>query len=168
MILSPLALIATLGLLVASFFAPEISAAIYVLAIAALDILIFSADRAARTPPERLALSPSEEEVFRLHSVYIRLPRGSAEVCAVLQVTRWLSLLWLPWLLWSELWWPAGILAAHFVVTSAVSVRMNPVGPYMMAAQEGNLDLGRQGEIIQDLLERMHETTQYEGGENDA
>ncbi|MEX2206981.1 MAG: hypothetical protein WEF50_12200 [Myxococcota bacterium] len=156
MILGSLALIVTLSLLVLSFFVAEVASWIYVTVVVGLDLLVFAADRTARTPPERLALSAFETEVFERHSVYIRLPGGASEVCAALQATRWLSLLWLPWLLWSQLWWPAGILAAHFAITAAISVRMNPVGPYLMAAQEGNSELGRQAAVIQDLLARMH------------
>ena len=155
MILGPLALVLTLGLLIFSFFAPTVASAIFILFVIALDLLVFSADR-ARTPPSRLSLFPREEEIYRRHAVYIRYPGGSAEVCAALQATRWLSLLWLPWLLWCELWWPAGILLAHFLVTGSISVRMNPVGPYRMAASEGNVELGAYATVIEDLLARLH------------
>lgn len=157
MILGSFALLITLGLLVASVFAPEAAPPIYIGFVVLLDAIVFSADHAARTPPTRLGLLPGESEVFRRHSVYIRLPGGSAEFCAALQTTRWLSLLWIPWLLWNELWWSAGLLVAHFVVTASISVRMNPVGPYLMAEREGNHELGAQAAIIQDLLRRLHD-----------
>ncbi len=164
MILGSLALVITLSLFIASFFAPVVALSIYVIMVVALDALVFLADGAARTPPDRLTLSLVEREVFSRHSVYIRLPGGSSEVCAALQATRWLSLLWVPWLFWSELWLPAGLLVVHFLVTSAISVRMNPIGPYLMAAQQGNFELGHQAEVIQELLRRMHE---YEPAEKD-
>lgn len=156
MILGSLAALFTLGMLGWSIFAPPLAAWSFVSVIFAMDLVLFGMDRSARHPPDRLGLTRTEEPIFRRHGLAILTPGGAAEMCAALQVTRWSAIAWVPWLLYSGESYPAAGIASHFVVTSSLSVRMNPVGPYLQAAKNGNLDFGLQAAIIKSLIERMH------------
>ncbi len=145
----------SLALLLWAAFLPTVPTSIFFLLIVATDALLFAADLARPRPPSGLTVLPGESDTFRRHHVYLRYPGGSANLCQVLQGLRWSGLLWVPVLLLKGLWLPALLLVMNFLVTGSLCVRLNSIGPYLLAAQQGNRELGREAERLQSLLQRI-------------
>lgn len=146
----------SLALLLWAVFTPWPPTIIFLALVAGVNALLFAADMARLPPPRGLVLSPTEAETFRRHHIYLRFPGASANFCQLLQGLRWSGVIWVPVLLFKGLWIPALLLVVNFLVTGSLSVRLNPIGPYQLAASEGSQDLGREAERLRSILQRIH------------
>ena len=151
------ALVLTFGLFLWSLASPTLPAWIFIAVLIIIDAVLLLLDFGAKGTPTRITVLPHEEETFRRHWIYLLLPGGASVICLWLQVTRWSAVFWVPWLGYNGAWWLAAAIALHFFVTSSLSVRLNPIGPYALEAQRGNADFAREVQILQSLLKRLHD-----------
>jgi len=113
-----------LGLFVWSLFQPTIASYVFVVLAAIFVAYLFFIDVTGKPKPDPSVWTPEEIEV--LNHLAIRFPFGAKDFSCYLNGIRWSSFIWVPWLLWSHLWIPAGFLVLDFFITASLSVRLDP------------------------------------------
>jgi hypothetical protein len=77
--------------------------------------------------PDPASWTEEEIKVIRKYHISLRYPFGAKDMSVVLNGFRWSAILWIPLLLWNQMWVFAVILAANFLITGGLSVRLDPI-----------------------------------------
>lgn len=147
-----------LALFVWSLFQPSIAGYVYITLAAIFVGYLFFTDIAGRPKPDSLLWRPEEARVIRDYHLALRFPSGARDFSCFLNGIRWSGLIWIPWMLWNHLWIPAGFLAAIFICTSSMSVRLDPFFFLGDAARRGQVQFAAELQILQTVYEKMNES----------
>lgn len=115
-----------LGLFVWSLFHPTIAGYVFIGLTPVFVAHLFFIDIIGKPKPDPSIWNSEEMEALRKYHLAIRFPFGAKDFSCCLNGIRWSSLIWVPWLLWNHLWFPAVFLAINFFLTASLSVRLDP------------------------------------------
>jgi len=116
-----------LGLFVYAIFNPYTATFIFLAATAIFEGYLFLIDRLNKPNPDPASWTEEEIKVIRKYHISLRYPFGAKDMSVVLNGFRWSAILWIPLLLWNQMWVFAVILAANFLITGGLSVRLDPI-----------------------------------------
>ncbi len=146
-----------LGLFVWSLFHPTIASYVFVGLAAIFEVYLFFIDITGKPKPDPSTWTRDEIQVLRKYHLAIRFPFGAKDFSCYLNGIRWSSLIWVPWLLWNHLWIPASFLVVNFLVTTSLSVRLDPIFFLSDAVRRGKHQLAGELSILQKVQEKSND-----------
>jgi hypothetical protein len=137
------AVIFFLASLAAAFFSVWWAAAGYTIATYAVLVVIVVSCACVRPPPDpmnarRIILSDEEDKFFKKHYAFFRFPFGTQNFTHFLNFARMFGTVWLVVSLWQHFYWIAGALAACYLISGPVMMRLMPIAHYKAAAEKGH------------------------------
>ncbi len=115
-----------LGLFVWSLFSPATATYLFLAAATIFEGYLFFIDGANKPKPDTSRWSQEEIDVIRKYHIALRYPFGARDMSVVLNGFRWSALLWVPWLLWNQMWVSSALIAINFFITGSIAVRLDP------------------------------------------
>lgn len=144
-----------LGLFVWSIFSPATATYIFLAATAIFEGYLFFIDRANRPNPDPSRWSQEEIDVLRKYHLALRYPFGAKDMSVVLNGFRWSALLWVPWLLWNQMWVFAVIIALNFFIAGDLSFRLDPFFFLSDAVNRGKYQFAGELSLLQEVAEKI-------------
>jgi hypothetical protein len=155
-----------LALLVAGFWWPMSAFAAQAAIVAMLELLFAFEYRSRR--PRMASLGPlytadhgffegtwclEEYETIKKYHLALRVPAGAKLGSFLINSNRWFSiLLWLPLMLWNQLWIPSLLIFVHFFLVTPLAVRLDPLSHLVSSKFEAHrLELGMFTHLVTQL-----------------
>jgi len=149
-----------IGTLVWSFFDPIWASSAFIILIAVFESYIFLMSRAGR--PDRLEafteplyLNPDEVAVVKKYHLFFKFPFASREFSAALSAIQLSVLVWVPWLLYQELWPTAIAIGANYFIAAPLAMQLNPRLFLSRAAGAAALFAHGEAMAIESALEKL-------------
>ena len=139
-----------LGLFVAAFWWPVSTFTVQAAIVGLLELLFVLEHRSRK--PRMASLGPlfvadngffegtwclEEYETIQKYHLALRIPAGAKLGSILVNSNRWFSVgLWLPLMLWYQLWIPSAIIVIHFFIATSLAVRLDPLTHLMSGKLE--------------------------------
>jgi hypothetical protein len=94
-------------------------------------------------------------ELIEKYHIALRYQFASKDLSVVLNGFRWSVLLWIPLLLWNHMWIFALILAANFLITAGLSVRLDPFYFLSDAVNRGKYQFVYELNLLNKVADRL-------------
>jgi hypothetical protein len=146
-----------LGLFIWSLFDPTTASYVFIGIATVFVAYLFFIDITGKPKPDPSIWNPEEIEAMRKYHLALRFPFGAKEFSVQLNGIRWSSLIWVPWLLWNQLWIPAGFLVINFFLTASLSVRLDPFFFLSDAVNRGQWQFSGELAALQSIREKLNE-----------
>lgn len=145
------------GLFVWSLFSPTIATYFFLTAAAIFEGYLFFIDGANKPKPDPSRWSQEDIYVIRKYHIALRYPFGARDMSVVLNGFRWSALLWVPWLLWNQMWLPSAIITVNSFVTGSLAVRLDPLFFLSDAVNRGKYHFAGELSLLQEVAEKLRE-----------
>ena len=145
-----------LGFLVWSFFQPAIASYVFIGFTVIFIAYLFFIDITDKPRPDSLIWTSEEIRILRTYHLAIRCPFASKDASCYLNGIRLSAFIWVPWLLWNQLWIPAVFLVVNFFITTSLSFRLDPFFFLSEAIRGGNLQLVSEFSILQQVQKKLN------------
>jgi hypothetical protein len=146
-----------LGLFVWAIFNPYIATYIFLAATSIFEGYLFIVDRFNKPNPDPSSWTEEEIEVIRKYHIALRYPFAGKEISVVLNGFRWSAILWIPLLLWNQMLVFAVILAANFLITGGLSVRLDPIYFLSDAVNRGKYQFNYELSLLNEVANRLRD-----------
>lgn len=162
MIVGPLAILITLGLLVWALFDPNTASwtfiALFILVFEGYTLLLFRTD--SRVPIEPhvppYSFSPAEVKVVKRYYFFFRSPALAREWSSTLSLVGLSTFIWVPWLLFQAIYVQAAIIGVNYFLAGPMSLRLNPLLFLQRGAASGtNVVAGIELSAVQSVIEKI-------------
>ena len=144
-----------LGLFVWSLFSPTTATYLFLAATAIFEGYLFFIDGANKPNPDPSRWLQEEIDVIRKYHIALRYPFGAKDMSVVLNGFRWSALLWVPYLLWNQMWVSSGIIALNFFITGSLAVRLDPFFFLSDALNRGKYQFAGKLSLLQEVSEKL-------------
>ena len=145
---------APLALFVWSFFALQTASYVLIGVIVLFEGYLYLSERMGRPKPDLSNWTQEEIEIIKKYHRSLRNPFAAKKLSGLLNGFRLCVIFWLPWLLWNELWVPAGFLVVNFFVTASLSVRLDPIFFLEDAVRKGQRQFSEELSLLQKISEK--------------
>jgi hypothetical protein len=117
-----------LGLILFSFWSPLISAYIFIGSFVLLEgwILLASSNAKNINFKEDFRFSEEEQKIVKKYFIAIQFPFFTEILSMGVRMVQMATIIWVPWLLFNELWLPSLIIGVNYFIAGALSVKTNP------------------------------------------
>ena len=137
-----------------SFFALHTAAYVLIGVIVLFEGYLFLSEHIGRPKPEPSNWTPEEIEIINKYRLSLQNPFAAKKFSGLLNGFRLCVIFWVPWLLWNELWIPAGLLVVNFFVTASLSVRLDPIFFLEDAVRKGQRQFSDELSLLQKTAEK--------------
>ena len=103
--------------------------------------------------PERW--NREEIELIRKYHVALRFPFGAREMSNILNGFRFTAFLWVPWLLWNQMWGFAVFFVLNFLFTGSLAVRLDPFYFLSDAVNRGKYQFASELSLLEEVAEKL-------------
>lgn len=144
-----------LGLFVFALYDPYTATYIFITVTAIFEGYLFLIDKLKKPNPDPSIWTSEEIGVIRKYHIALRYSFISKDLSVVLNGFRWSVLLWIPLLLWNHMWSFAVILAANFIITGGLSVRLDPFYFLSDAVNRGKYQFAYELSLLNEVADRL-------------
>lgn len=152
--------IGVIGTLIWSFFSPPLAAKVFLILVAVFEGYIFLMSRTGRTDHlEAFSaphyFNPDEVTVIKKYHLYFKFPLASRDFSAALSAIQLSAFVWVPWLLYQDLWLTAIAIGANYFIAAPLAMQLNP--RLFLSRATGTVALFAHGErmAIESALEKL-------------
>lgn len=144
-----------LGLFVWSLFSPAIATYLFLAAIVLYEGYLFFIDGLNKPSPDPLLWSQEEIDTLRKYHIALRYPFGAKDMSVILNGFRFSALLWVPWLLWNQMWLAAVIISLNFFIKGSLAVRLDPIFFLTDAVNRGKYQFAEELFLLNEVSEKF-------------
>lgn len=144
------------GLLVWSIWSPWPASTAFIVVFTLVEGYVLLGQRTARFNPDPQHWDLEEVAVLREYPLYFRFPMSSRSLSGVLSAVQLSVFLWVPWLLYNELWWQAILIGMNYFLAGRLAVKLNPRGFLHDAVErKGKTDMTPLMEAVDRVCEKI-------------
>lgn len=144
------------ALLVWSIWSPWLASTAFILIFALVEGYVLLGQRAAGLNPDSQQWNLEEIVVLREYPLYFRFPMASRSLSGALSGVQLSVFLWVPWLLYNQLWWQAILIGVNYFLAGRLAFKLNPRGLLHHAVeQKGKTELTPVMEAVDRVCEKI-------------
>lgn len=144
-----------LGLFIWSIFNPTTAAYSFIAIAAVFEGYLYFLDIFTKPSPDPVRWDVEEIESIKKYHVALRFPFGAREMSNILNGFRFVAFLWVPWLLWNQMWLLAVILSLNFLFTGSLAVRLDPFYFLSDAVNKGKYQFAAELSQLEEVAEKL-------------
>lgn len=123
--------LASFGFLIWSFFDPFYASIAYIILVILLEghflFLDFTKRPNLQSVKDKYNLTASEIQIFHKYYVFFRFPTTSSKTSETMSGFQLSTIIWVPWLLYNKLWFPAIFIGLNIFLANYLSKKLKPL-----------------------------------------
>lgn len=161
-----------IGILVLSFFKPFTASIVFLVLIILFEGYILLLNFSLKPTPDASKWSQDEIAVLRKYPYYFNYPFTSKIASSNLSGIAMSTYIWVPWLLYNNVWLQAIIIGVNFFISGSLSEKLNPMSYlHYTVENKGRMDLLSEmkavDSVCEKILERQQEAIKPNKGEEE-